>query len=182
MADGCTERLRARDRLQSAGVPCHLGHVCRSSDRWPRNPRAGNTSDAAAHHAADAGVGEPAGDLGHAVGLLEGRGRQQRDCESAERRRQALSGCDLELTGQVAGRAGLQVGWVYQQPEPRRTSADVGRESDLRRHARRIGVLQLSRQQRSQVSRNDRAEARWLADVRSLRAWVPTRTLRTFRR
>src|ERR1044072_2849490 len=94
----------------------------------------------------------------------QGRGGEQCDCQSAERRRQAVSGGDLELAGQVTGRAGLQAGWLHQQPEPGRTSADVGRESDLWRHARRDGVLELSGQQRSQVSCDHRPEAGWMAD------------------
>src|SRR5262245_46330754 len=135
-----------------------------------RHARAGNTTDPAAHYSRGDGVGPAVGDLGHAVGFPEGSGREQRHRESAVGWWKAVPGRDLELAREVTGWSAVPARGLHQQPEPGRARADLGREPDLRRHARRSGVLAISRQQRPQVSRANGAEARWMAGVRGVRA------------
>ena len=93
-----------------------------------------------AGHAAAGGrlaaVGQLARVLPHAVGLPERRGREQRDREPPQGRRQELHGPDLEPDGQGAVRQELRDQRLRERQEPHRSRRDVARRQHHGRHAR----------------------------------------------
>ena len=126
-----------------------------------------------AGHAAAGGrlaaVGRLAGALHHALGVPERRGREQRDREPPQGRRQELHRPDLEPRGQGAVRQELRHQRLRERPEPRRARRDVAGRQHHGRHAHRRHLLGLEGFRRRDGAGEDRADARRLAVLRSRR-------------
>ena len=114
-------------------------------------------------------MGQLARALHHAVGLPERRGREQRDGEPPQGRRQELHRPDLEPRGQGAVRQELRHQRLRERPEPRRARRDVAGRKHHGRHAHRRHLLGLEGLRRRDGAGEDRADARRVAVLRSRR-------------
>ena len=86
-------------------------------------------------------------------GFLKGAAANNASVKRETDQRQALPGRELGRAVQVTRRPGLQGGRLHQRGQPRREGEHLGRARHLRRHAGRVRVQLLSRQQRPEVSR-----------------------------
>ena len=100
--------------------------------------------------------------LPHAVGLPERRGREQRDRDPPQGRRQAIHRPELEPHGQGALRQGLCHQRLRERQQPRRAGRDVAGRKHHGRHAHRRHLHGLERFRRRDGAREDRADARRL--------------------
>jgi hypothetical protein len=126
-----SERLRARHRLRRVHVARHRCHLGGAGHRT-----GGRAGAVPAEHHGGAGqrVGAAARDLDDAVGLPEGRGRQQRDGADPDGGRHAVSGGHVDDYAEVAGRSGVPRGGLHQPARARGPRGDAARRSRVRRH------------------------------------------------
>ncbi len=122
----------------------------------------------AEHHDREPGVGAAARDLGHAVGLPEGRAAEQRDgARGAPSTASSVTVLSLGLAGQVAGRRSRTASSATSTATTSSTRVETWLENPV------FGDMLVETNytdyrdnMRPEVSGRDRAEARRLADVR----------------
>ena len=144
-------QLHAHDHLR-AGRPAPTALVSRATG--PTQPPtvpgvpatdAGRVQPEHHRHAGQQQLEPGAEHLDDAVGLPEGRGRQQRHRAAAGR---PAGGVVLAGQPQVAVRPALYGDRLHQQPEPGDQGRDAGRARDRRRPAGRVRVLELPEHER----------------------------------
>ena len=102
-------------------------------------------------------------------GFLKGAAANNATASREQRRRQELHGVELEPRGQGAVRQELRDQRLRERPESHRARRDVDRREHHGRHAHRRHLFRLEGLRRSHGAREDRADARRMAVLRSRR-------------
>ena len=165
-------QLHARDRSDAAGI-ARDRHDDAADDSRRATAAGGNVQSE--HHAGQRRVDAAARNLGHAVGLPQGRRGEQRHRPVPECRRQDLQRRVVDADAESAVRPVVPRHRLHRRAEHGRPRRDVGRTPDSRRPAGRHVVHQLPGFRWPEDPDEDRSEARWAARRSRPRSRAPPR-------